>query len=534
MTTVEPATLTVEFLDPRELVPHPRNVRADLGDLTGLTASIAEQGVLEPLTVIPVDVERMILAGHRRAAAAIAAGLERVPCIVRSDLSIDDVATGEVEEAVKRTAAEAIAAMLAENLHRANLTTVEEARGVQAMLDLGVNISTVARRTGLDRKRVAKAAGVARLEAATAAAVTSAGLTLDQAAVLARFEDAPDVVNGLVEAATKGPGWFAHAVTRAEQDRKIARRIAKRRAELESAGRTVVDTVPSTGKRISGLLHDGDVLTDESHADCPGSAVYLDAGAGDLFTAEICTDWAAHGHADRWARDPRGTAGASMSDKELERQRTERRLVIENNKQMAAANSTRRAWIKDFLSRRSAPKEVLRFAVEEIAASPDAVHGWLFGGFTQESQAAVRELGLERPSRWRQTDVTLTTGEQVPDGRLPLQLFAHIAAAIEGGLLKDSWRRKDRDLEQLVRWLRFLSGQGYTLSDVEQGVVGSSEPGPARSTEAEREAIVAEYGGLGLDRSHIDDAVAEDIADGAIDPYSEENWIDGGADGREP
>jgi hypothetical protein len=39
--------------------------------------------------------------------------------------------------------------MLAENLHREGLTAVEEARGVKQMLDLGVPISKVAKRTGL-------------------------------------------------------------------------------------------------------------------------------------------------------------------------------------------------------------------------------------------------------------------------------------------------------------------------------------------------------------------------------------------------
>jgi hypothetical protein len=87
VTTTEATELRVEMLDPRELVAHPRNVRADLGDLTGLTASIAAQGVLEPLVVVPSGDGHQIVAGHRRAAAAIAAGLDRVPCIVRRDLS---------------------------------------------------------------------------------------------------------------------------------------------------------------------------------------------------------------------------------------------------------------------------------------------------------------------------------------------------------------------------------------------------------------------------------------------------------------
>jgi ParB family chromosome partitioning protein len=127
--------------------------------------------------------------------------------------------------------------------------------------------------------------------------------------------------------------------------------------------------------------------------------------------------------------------------------------------------------VKELLAWKSAPKEVLRFAVEEIAASSDAVQSWLSGSHTQDSGDAVRELGLVRPSRWRQTDLSLTSGEKVPDARLPMQLLAHIAAAVEGAVSKDSWRCEGPDRDRLVRWLKFLVGRGYTLSDVEQGIV---------------------------------------------------------------
>ena len=48
-----PATELITYLDPRELIPNPRNPRTDLGDLEELTASIRQGGVLEPLIVAP-------------------------------------------------------------------------------------------------------------------------------------------------------------------------------------------------------------------------------------------------------------------------------------------------------------------------------------------------------------------------------------------------------------------------------------------------------------------------------------------------
>lgn len=464
--------LDVALLDPRTLKPHPRNVRADLGDLSGLTASIAAQGVIESLTVIQLeDGSHQIVDGHRRTAAAVAAGVERVPCMIRRDLSLD--------AATDRVQAEHIGTMLAANLQREGLTAVEEAHGVQTMLDLGIDVATISARTGLARDRVLKAAGVARLAPAAAAAVADAGLTLDQAAVVARFEDNHAVVGDLVAAAGEGPGRFAHAVTRAEKDRAAAEQLASRRAELEAEGRRVLvagEAPEGSYQRISGLLHHSEVLTPESHADCPGAAVLLSSDQiwHSLEQEEVCTDPAGNGHTNRWVSSPTRSPGSSMSDEELERQRAERREVVANNKSMDAANTTRRAWIREFLARRSAPKEVLRFAVEAIAQHPDAIYTWLTDWGSQEAKDAATELGLVRPARFRRVEMSLTSGEHVTDARLPLQLLAHIAGAIEGATPRDAWRSAGDDRRRLARWLTFLAGQGYELADIEQSVVDAA------------------------------------------------------------
>jgi hypothetical protein len=67
-----PASLV--HIDPRVLAANPANVRSNLGDLASLVASIRSVGVIEPLIVIPDhDGGHLIVAGHRRNAAAIAA-----------------------------------------------------------------------------------------------------------------------------------------------------------------------------------------------------------------------------------------------------------------------------------------------------------------------------------------------------------------------------------------------------------------------------------------------------------------------------
>ncbi|MDK3258945.1 ParB/RepB/Spo0J family partition protein [Blastococcus capsensis] len=467
------------WLDPRELAVHPRNIRDDLGDLSGLAASIAAQGVLEALTVIRHAAAdgtpgHQLVAGHRRAAAAILAGLTAVPCVLRPDLALD----GTAADGDRAAQAGHVGAMLAENLHRQGLSAVEEARGVQAMLDLGVPLTKVAKSTGLGRKRVAKAAGVARLDADTAAAVAGAGLTLDQAAAVAVYADDPDTTAALIAAAGEGPGQFAHALTRAKQAKQEAEQAAVLLAELTADGRTVLgEDTGRAANRLADLAHDGRPLTADAHAGCPGSAVYIaTTGWQGPRAVEVCTDPAGNGHRDRWTATalPANAAGEEPSEAEREAASAERRATIENNKAMAAANETRREWIKGLLQRKTAPKAALRFAVETMATGPRPLSRWL-SGQPNRAQDAAADLGIDAPGQWWTTRdkpaPTLTSGEQVPDARLGVALLAHGAGAIESGMHRQSWRNPGAGD---ARWLRFLVSCGYTLADIEQQIIDAT------------------------------------------------------------
>lgn len=124
--------LPVQFLD-----PHPQNPRRDLGDLTELAASIKAVGVLQNLLVVPMGERWRVVAGHRRLAASKIAGLSVVPCVIR-----------EMSEA------EQLRTMLAENMQRSDLTVLEQADGIQLMLDLGDTVAQIADGTGLSETTV--------------------------------------------------------------------------------------------------------------------------------------------------------------------------------------------------------------------------------------------------------------------------------------------------------------------------------------------------------------------------------------------
>ena len=131
-----------------KLDPNPDQPRTDPGDLTELTASIREKGVLEPLLVKPTIMGRwMIIAGERRWRAATQAGLEEVPCI---EMDVDESGVAEIA--------------LIENMQRKDLTPWEEADGLRALCErFGYTHEDVARKVGKSRSTVTEALSIASI-----------------------------------------------------------------------------------------------------------------------------------------------------------------------------------------------------------------------------------------------------------------------------------------------------------------------------------------------------------------------------------
>lgn len=131
--------------------PNPEQPRTEFGDLTELTASIADKGVLEPLLVKPSPATGrwMIIAGERRFRAATAAGLEEVPCV---EMEVDDNTVAEIA--------------LIENMQRKDLTVWEEADGLVALCEkFGYTHEDVARKLGKSRSSVTEALSIAAIPA---------------------------------------------------------------------------------------------------------------------------------------------------------------------------------------------------------------------------------------------------------------------------------------------------------------------------------------------------------------------------------
>ncbi|MDE3069307.1 MAG: ParB/RepB/Spo0J family partition protein [Acidobacteriota bacterium] len=126
--------LPVDLIRPNPNQPR-RNIDEDA--LSALASSLSERGVLQPVLVRPRPGGYELIAGERRWRAARAAGLERIPALVRP--------AGDEET---------LELALIENMAREDLNPVEEARACAALAeDLGLTQQEIGARVG--RSRVA-------------------------------------------------------------------------------------------------------------------------------------------------------------------------------------------------------------------------------------------------------------------------------------------------------------------------------------------------------------------------------------------
>jgi ParB family chromosome partitioning protein len=120
--------------------PNPGQPRVRFADaeLATLTASIREHGVLQPILVTETIDGYQLVAGERRWRAARAAGLDRIPAVVRQ---LDTATQLEIA--------------LVENLQREDLDPIEAAHGFRRLIDeFGFSQEQVAIRVGRARSTV--------------------------------------------------------------------------------------------------------------------------------------------------------------------------------------------------------------------------------------------------------------------------------------------------------------------------------------------------------------------------------------------
>lgn len=133
-----------------EIVPNKDQPRKtfDEGALQELADSIVQHGVLQPLLVRPLAAGGyQLVAGERRWRASRIAGLKEVPVVIKE---LSDVETMEIA--------------IIENLQREDLNPIEEAEGLQALIDrCGFTQEQVATSVGKSRPAIANSLRLLKL-----------------------------------------------------------------------------------------------------------------------------------------------------------------------------------------------------------------------------------------------------------------------------------------------------------------------------------------------------------------------------------
>jgi ParB family chromosome partitioning protein len=190
-----PGSAGVDEVDIDLIAPNPEQprTRIDPAALEELAASVRAHGLLQPLVVTRLvsdsgAVSYRLIAGERRLHAARLAGLTRVPVVVR--------------EASPRGLLELA---LVENLQRADLGPLEEARAYRRLVDeFGLTQEAVAERVGKSRAAVANALRLLGLPAPIKDGLAEGRITEGHARALLGLPDAAARLHAYAEVVTGG------------------------------------------------------------------------------------------------------------------------------------------------------------------------------------------------------------------------------------------------------------------------------------------------------------------------------------------
>ena len=169
------ATLSVDKLQPGKYQPR---TYMDQASLESLADSIRAQGIMQPIVVRLVnDGKYEIIAGERRWRASQIAGLKEVPVIIKE--IADDVA---------------LAMALIENIQRENLNPIEEANGIQRLInEFDMTHETAAQAVGRSRSAVTNLLRLQNLHVVVQEMLAQSKLDMGHARALLTLEGAKQI-----------------------------------------------------------------------------------------------------------------------------------------------------------------------------------------------------------------------------------------------------------------------------------------------------------------------------------------------------
>jgi ParB family chromosome partitioning protein len=220
----------IDLLEPNP--DQPRTVFRD-AKLDELAASIAANGIVQPLLVRRMGDRYQIIAGERRWRAAQRAGLATVPVVIRD---IPDERVLELS--------------LIENIQREELNPIEEAHAYRRLIDgLGVTQEEVARRVGRERSSVTNYLRLLKLPEEIQQWVEEDRLSMGHARALLSLETAEEQRALAVKVSEQG-----FSVRETERFVKKVHELAARRAGRQPRDEHVDANVRAAEERLSRRL----------------------------------------------------------------------------------------------------------------------------------------------------------------------------------------------------------------------------------------------------------------------------------------
>lgn len=202
-------TVPIEFLRPNPSQPRKR---FDEAAIDGLVDSIRQQGILQPLLVRPHPDDAnayQIVAGERRWRAAQRAQLYEVPVVIKD---LTDTETLEIA--------------LIENIHREDLTPLEEAEGYQRLMEeFGHTQDALSKSVGKSRSHVAN---------------------------MLRLLSLPEELKSMLDDGLISAG-HARALLGASNADALAQEVIKKGYNVRQTERLVQDAKPNAHKTQDGL-----------------------------------------------------------------------------------------------------------------------------------------------------------------------------------------------------------------------------------------------------------------------------------------
>lgn len=187
---IKAPSYTEHLVETNRISPNPFQPRRSFDEVKfdELTASIREQGVLEPLLVRPRENGYELIAGGRRLRAAIKAGLKEIPIIVR-----------------EATDTEVLQLALIENIQREDLNPIDEALAYRRLQEeFGWGQEEAAAKVGKSRPAVANSIRLLLLPADVQQEVARGKLPVGQARAILGLESAAKIIAAAREVLAKG------------------------------------------------------------------------------------------------------------------------------------------------------------------------------------------------------------------------------------------------------------------------------------------------------------------------------------------